>query len=99
MIACVLMGNQRLGVLALLVCLLSLTLPAQTAFAQGYLDVIALHAPESVIVGALLLGRKRVKTPPASNVFCTECGAENLPTNEFCGRCGKRLVGSPTSLK
>jgi ribosomal protein L40E len=57
------------------------------------------------IVG-ILLGRKRAKTPSlapvsdaVSDVLCTECGAENPTTNEFCGRCGKRLVARPTSQK
>jgi hypothetical protein len=48
------------------------------------------------IVGVLLT-RKRAKTPPASNAFCTECGAEKPIANWFCGKCGKKLVARPTS--
>lgn len=48
------MGIRRLGTVALLLSLLSLTLPVQTVLAQGYLDVTAVHAPESVIVGQII---------------------------------------------
>jgi hypothetical protein len=48
------MGIRRLGTMALLLCLLSLTLPVQIALAQGYLDVTAVHAPESVVVGQVI---------------------------------------------
>jgi hypothetical protein len=33
---------------------------------------------------------QRMTSPPT--VFCIECGMENPTTNEYCGRCGKRLV-------
>jgi len=35
----------------------------------------------------------------ASENLCGECGAENLMTNEFCGKCGRRLVRQTSTLK
>jgi hypothetical protein len=54
MILSTLMGIPRLGTVALLLSLLSFTLPVQIVLAQGYLGITAVHAPESVIVGQVI---------------------------------------------
>jgi len=49
----------------------------------------------AVIVRSRPKGRapQRMVSPPT--VFCVECGAENPSTNEYCGKCGNRLVARP----
>jgi hypothetical protein len=38
---------------------------------------------------------KQVREVAPVTVFCVECGTENPTTNEYCGKCGKRLVATP----
>jgi ribosomal protein L40E len=34
------------------------------------------------------------KTKPSSSLYCVNCGTENPSTNEFCGKCGQKLLRS-----
>jgi ribosomal protein L40E len=50
-----------------------------------------------VLFAALAVRRRRPakeisKPKTASSIFCTSCGTENPVTNEFCGKCGQKLV-------
>ena len=50
-----------------------------------------------VAIGLLVRSRRHpAGVSQASSVFCTQCGAENPATNEFCGKCGERLVEGST---
>jgi len=61
--------------------------------------------PVALLLIALAVLFLRLRSKPRSqvsmrdlrtaNVFCTECGAENPTTNQYCGKCGKPLVANP----
>jgi ribosomal protein L40E len=40
----------------------------------------------AIVVIRLFAGRRQ-----PMRVFCAQCGAENPPANEFCGKCGQKL--------
>jgi hypothetical protein len=79
------------------------TIPTSGSNATGYEWVIAVVILVLIIIAATFAGAwrdrskrgRRPKEPEITNVFCTECGAENPTTNEYCGKCGKRLVAMP----
>jgi ribosomal protein L40E len=52
-----------------------------------------------IVIVVLLFAatRSRKKQTPASTAptagmtYCSKCGTQNPPTNEFCGKCGNKL--------
>jgi hypothetical protein len=78
------------------------TVPTGGPSATGYewiVPLIILLVLFIVGIGAVWYGRSKKdrhpKEPETVSVFCVECEAENPTTNEYCGKCGNRLVARP----
>jgi len=72
------------------------------------LAIVLMLGALCVITAALALRRRQPAYPPPasaqpapptpaekpkpSSLYCAHCGTENLSTNEYCGKCGQKLL-------
>jgi hypothetical protein len=82
--------------------------PGQGGFPDLTLLIIGILAVFVIIFAALALRTRKTgpsapisvqPTPPAAaekpgplSLYCIDCGTENPSTNEFCGKCGRKLL-------
>ncbi len=64
-----------------------------TGFIQQNPLLIALGAVIALLVAALVVRNRKKPTQATTGTrYCSTCGTPNPSTNEFCGKCGKKLT-------
>jgi hypothetical protein len=64
----------------------------QTVFPSLLVLAIVIVLVAAVVVGIAATRKSRVRSKGSISArYCTECGAKNLVTSSFCGRCGHKM--------